>query len=139
MRAVHLVVRGFRNLADLELELPPEGAAFLGPNGRGKTNLLEALYYPVLCRSFRGASDGEVARWDGPGFRVGLDADLASPIRLLEGDDGTLLRRLASLFDRKGEGLDVEYGGRTFRVVEDRKAPGLAVRGCQLECREELG
>ena len=63
----------------------------------------------------------------GTGIRVGLDADLASPIRLLEGDDGTLLRRLASLFDRKGEGLDVEYGGRTFRVVEDRKAPGLAV------------
>jgi DNA replication and repair protein RecF len=74
MRAVHLVVRGFRNLADLELELPPEGAAFLGPNGQGKTSLLEALYYPVLCRSFRGASDAEVARWDGPGFRVGLDA-----------------------------------------------------------------
>lgn len=74
MRAVHLVVRGFRNLADLELELPPEGAAFLGPNGQGKTSLLEALYYPVLCRSFRGASDAEVAQWDGPGFRVGLDA-----------------------------------------------------------------
>jgi DNA replication and repair protein RecF len=76
MRAVHLVVRGFRNLADLELELPPEGAAFLGPNGQGKTSLLEALYYPVLCRSFRGASDAAVARWDGPGFRIGLAASI---------------------------------------------------------------
>jgi DNA replication and repair protein RecF len=75
MRAVHLVARGFRNLADLGLDLPPEGAAFLGPNGHGKTSLLEALYYPVLCRSLRGASDAEVARWDGPGFHVALRAE----------------------------------------------------------------
>ena len=72
MRAVHLVARGFRNLADLELELPPAGGAFLGPNGQGKTNLLEALYYPVLWRSFRGATDADLARWDGPGFHVAV-------------------------------------------------------------------
>lgn len=72
MRAVHLVARGFRNLADLELEIPPAGGAFLGPNGQGKTNLLEALYYPVLWRSFRGATDADMARWDGPGFHVAV-------------------------------------------------------------------
>lgn len=72
MRAVRLVARGFRNLADLELDLPPGGAAFLGPNGHGKTSLLEALYYPVLFRSFRAAADPDIGCWDGPGFHVAV-------------------------------------------------------------------
>lgn len=67
-----MVVRQFRNLADRALALPPEGIALVGPNGHGKTNLLEALAYPVLFRSLRGARDREVGRFGGPGFYVGL-------------------------------------------------------------------
>ena len=48
----------------------PPGSALLGANGQGKTNLLEAIYYPVLFRSLRGAPDQEVARFGGPGFQV---------------------------------------------------------------------
>jgi len=70
VRLRRLVARGFRNLADLECEPPEAGAAVLGDNAQGKTSLLEAIYYPVLFRSFRGAPDQEVARFDGPGFRV---------------------------------------------------------------------
>jgi len=65
-----LVVRGFRNLASMELSLPKDGIALLGANAQGKTNLLEAVYYPVLFRSFRGAADSEVVGFGGPGFRV---------------------------------------------------------------------
>jgi DNA replication and repair protein RecF len=64
-----LVARGYRNLADLDREAPPNGLVLLGANAQGKTNLLEAIYYPVLFRSFRGASDGQVLR-DAPGFAV---------------------------------------------------------------------
>ena len=70
MRAATLLVRSFRNLADAELELPAEGVALVGPNGHGKTNLLEALAYPVLFRSIRGAADRELAQFGGPGFHV---------------------------------------------------------------------
>jgi DNA replication and repair protein RecF len=70
VRLRHLTARGFRNLADLECDLPPQGVAFLGANAQGKTNLLEAIYYPVLFRSVRGAADQEVLRFDDPGFRV---------------------------------------------------------------------
>ena len=38
-----------------EVITPEEGVALLGANAQGKTNLLEAVYYPVLFRSFRGA------------------------------------------------------------------------------------
>ncbi len=72
MRAVGLVVRSFRNLADVTLELPEPGVALIGPNGQGKTNILEALAYPVLFRSVRGAADREVGRFGGPGFQAAV-------------------------------------------------------------------
>ena len=72
MRLNNLVARGFRNLAAVELAVPPEGEALLGDNGQGKTNLLEAAYYPVLFRSMRGAADREVAAFGGTGFQVAL-------------------------------------------------------------------
>lgn len=72
MRADRILARGFRNLADLDLALPPGGAVFLGPNGHGKTNLLELLYYPVLFRSLRGARDIDVTRHGEAGFELTL-------------------------------------------------------------------
>lgn len=72
MRAARLLVRSFRNLDDAALELPPEGVALVGPNGHGKTNLLEAFAYSVLFRSVRGAADREIGRFGGPGFHVSL-------------------------------------------------------------------
>lgn len=72
MRVASLVVRGFRNLVDAALDIPDDGLVLLGDNGHGKTNLLEALAYPVLFRSLRGARDRDVARFGGPGFHVGL-------------------------------------------------------------------
>lgn len=82
MRLRYLIVRGFRNLADLECEPPASGLVLLGANAQGKTNLLEAIYYPVLFRSFRGAPDQEVARFDGPGFLVeaGLEGGPVSAV-----------------------------------------------------------
>lgn len=70
MRLEQFAVRGFRNLHDAELIFPPTGVALLGDNGQGKTNLLEAIYYPVFFRSFHGALDQEVVRFGGPGFRL---------------------------------------------------------------------
>ena len=69
MRLQRLVTRGYRNLADLDCEPPEAGAAILGSNAQGKTNLLEAIYYPVLFRSFRGSPDQQVAG-EGQGFHV---------------------------------------------------------------------
>lgn len=84
-----MVARGFRNLVPTELTLPQEGIALLGANAQGKTNLLEAVYYPVLFRSFRGATDSEVVGFGGPGFRVestvrrnGKAATIATEFRL---------------------------------------------------------
>lgn len=62
LRALEL--RHFRNLGVQELHFPPEGAAIVGDNAQGKTNLLEAIYYLESFRSFRGAADRELTAFN---------------------------------------------------------------------------
>lgn len=65
-----LRLRQFRNFAELDLVFPPAGAAVIGPNGSGKTNLIEALYYLEIFRSFRGAADEQLVRFGGEAFHI---------------------------------------------------------------------
>lgn len=65
-----LSLRNFRNFSDEVVEFPPEGAALIGANGQGKTNLLEAIYYLEIFRSFRGARDEQLIAFDTDHFRV---------------------------------------------------------------------
>jgi len=62
--------RSLRNLADATLEVPPNGCVIVGPNGHGKTNLIEALLYCEVFRSFRGAQDSAMVRFGAEGFHV---------------------------------------------------------------------
>ena len=68
-------MRGFRALADADIELPAAGVVLVGPNGHGKTSLLEALLYLEVFRSFRGARDRELVRFGEDGFRVEVETD----------------------------------------------------------------
>ena len=63
-------MRSFRNLADVDLELPDAGCVVVGPNGHGKTSLFEALLYGEIFRSYRGAGDRDLVRFGADGFRV---------------------------------------------------------------------
>ncbi len=74
---VHLVAREYRNFASLDLAIPASGLVIVGENGHGKTNLLEAVAYLALLRSFRGARDADVIRFGAPAFHV--RASLAAP------------------------------------------------------------
>jgi DNA replication and repair protein RecF len=79
MKLDWLELTTFRSYRRLRLEPSPEVNVFVGPNGSGKTNLLEAITYLSKVRSFRGAADeilvsqgseeaivrGEVSRTDG--------------------------------------------------------------------------
>jgi DNA replication and repair protein RecF len=66
VRVQRLSVLGFRNLAEAELALEPEINLVWGPNGSGKTNLLEALYMALAGRSCRTANDRETIAFGQP-------------------------------------------------------------------------
>lgn len=53
MHLRRLALQHFRNIAWAELALPQAGAALVGTNGQGKTNLLEAVGLLTALRSFR--------------------------------------------------------------------------------------
>ena len=49
----HLGLRDFRSWARVELDLEPGRTVFVGRNGFGKTNLVEALWYSTTLGSHR--------------------------------------------------------------------------------------
>ena len=58
----HLGLQDFRSWAQVDLDLEPGRTVFVGPNGYGKTNLVEALWYSSTLRSHRVASDAPLLR-----------------------------------------------------------------------------
>jgi len=60
LRITRLTARHFRNLLPLELLIDAQTLLFVGGNGQGKTNLLEALYVSATGRSFRHSSPKEL-------------------------------------------------------------------------------
>ncbi|MDA2892268.1 DNA replication/repair protein RecF [Mycolicibacterium sp. BiH015] len=74
----HLALTDFRSWSRVELELAPGRTVFVGPNGFGKTNLVEALWYSATLGSHRVASDA-------PLIRAGADRAVVSTIVVNEG------------------------------------------------------
>jgi DNA replication and repair protein RecF len=68
----------FRSWPRVELDLEPGRTVFVGPNGFGKTNLLEALWYSSTLASHRVATDA-------PLIRSGAERAIVSTIVVSEG------------------------------------------------------
>ncbi|HZE17433.1 MAG TPA: DNA replication/repair protein RecF, partial [Mycobacterium sp.] len=62
----HLGLRDFRSWVNADLELQPGRTVFVGPNGYGKTNLIEALWYSATLGSHRVATDMPLVRVGAP-------------------------------------------------------------------------
>lgn len=55
-------ITNFKNIAEARMDFSPNINAFLGRNGMGKTNLLDAIYYMSFGKSHTRAKDAEVMR-----------------------------------------------------------------------------
>jgi DNA replication and repair protein RecF len=73
-----LGLRDFRSWAQIDLDLEPGRTVFVGPNGFGKTNLIEALWYSSTLGSHRVATDA-------PLVRVGAQRAVVSTIVVSDG------------------------------------------------------
>ncbi|MDD9377520.1 DNA replication/repair protein RecF [Streptomyces sp. ZAF1911] len=62
MHVSHLSLADFRSYARAEVPLDPGVTAFVGPNGQGKTNLVEAIGYLATLGSHRVSADAPLVR-----------------------------------------------------------------------------
>ena len=82
-----LSILNYKNIREAQLELSPKMNCFIGHNGMGKTNVLDAVYYLSFCRSASNPIDSQV---------ICHDADVA----MIEGEydaDDSLLTPHSSL------------------------------------------
>lgn len=102
----HLGLRDFRSWAQVDLELEPGATVLIGPNGYGKTNIVEALWYSSTLGSHRVASDA-------PLIRAGAQRAVVSTIVVNEG------RELA---------VDVEINSGRANKLRLNRAPVRSAR-----------
>src|SRR5688572_7566602 len=57
-----LTLINFRNYEEATLEFSPSVNCFTGMNGSGKTNLLDAIHYLSMTKSYFSASDSQQVR-----------------------------------------------------------------------------
>ncbi len=65
-----LSIINYKNIQEATLMLSPKMNCFIGHNGAGKTNLLDAVYYLSFCRSAYSSMDSQVIRHDQDFFVV---------------------------------------------------------------------
>lgn len=70
MIVTQIQLRHFRNHTASELEFGEGVNALLGDNGQGKTNILEAISYLGLTKSFYAATDTRVVQFEESSFEV---------------------------------------------------------------------
>ncbi len=70
MRLKRLRLFSFRAHQETTVDFVPKVNLLHGPNGAGKTNLLEAIHYLCLSKSFIASQDGYVLRKGAPHFEV---------------------------------------------------------------------
>ncbi len=64
MKLTHLSIINYKNLEQVEISLSPKINCFIGDNGMGKTNLLDAVYYLSFCKSHTNPIDSQIIRHD---------------------------------------------------------------------------
>lgn len=59
MRLNSLSILNYKNIAEAELVFSPKINCFIGNNGMGKTNILDAIYYLSFCKSHSNSIDSQ--------------------------------------------------------------------------------
>lgn len=90
LRVRYLSLSDIRNHRETEIFLPSGCSAFVGSNGQGKTNIVEAIYYLSTLSSHRVASDAPMIREGAPTARISAeilrdDRALSVDIELIPG------------------------------------------------------
>jgi DNA replication and repair protein RecF len=70
MHLSHLQLINFKNYEEVEIELSSGINCFVGQNGEGKTNILDAVHYLSICKSYMNPVDRQNIRFEQPFFSI---------------------------------------------------------------------
>lgn len=99
-----LSVVSFKNIRAASLEFSPNINCFIGRNGMGKTNLLDAIYYLSFCKSATSQTDSQLISHGQP-YCV-LEGDYT-------GEDGTVEKIYCGV--RQGQKKRFKRNGKEYR------------------------
>lgn len=94
MRVSHVALDDFRSWGHVVIELPAGPTVFLGANGQGKTNLIEAIAYLSTFSSYRVSAESSLVR-------IPLNAEERPPA-------GAFVRVKTALEDDRSQILELE-------------------------------
>ena len=52
-------ILNYKNIREADIELSPKINCFIGHNGEGKTNILDAVYFLSFCKSYVNSVDSQ--------------------------------------------------------------------------------
>lgn len=106
--------RPLRSLAQARVELGPGIVSLVGPNGIGKTNLLEALYFALTGRSFRTGDRRDL---------IPFGESFARAEATVRDDDGIERRLLASVSRAEGRRHLLEGSAADPATISHHRPP----------------
>ena len=98
-----LIVSNFKNYSEADVALCDNVNCFVGNNGAGKTNLLDAVYYLSFCKSYFNPVDSQ-------NIRLGED------YFAIHGNYGG---DMASLTLRRGQGKQMKWNKKTYKALAE--------------------
>jgi DNA replication and repair protein RecF len=104
MKLEQISLLQFRNYSNRTFEFPERITGICGPNGSGKTNLLDAIYYLCVTKSYFAGSDAALVQKGMQGFRV--EGRFSQP-------DGKVDQALAIL--RETGKKEFSFGNETYQ------------------------
>ena len=103
MKLDRLIVTNFKNYAEADIALCGNVNCFVGNNGAGKTNLLDAVYYLSFCKSYFNPVDMQ-------NIRIGEDF---FAVHGHYGDD------VASCVVRRGKGKEMRWNKKPYKTLAE--------------------
>ena len=105
MKLDSISILNYRNLPDVNIALSPKINCFIGSNGMGKTNLLDAVYYLSFCKSAISPSDSGNVMHDASFFMLqgtytsdsGIDNEISCGLKR---NDKKQFRRNGKAYER---------------------------------------
>ncbi|MCR4626300.1 MAG: DNA replication and repair protein RecF [Treponema sp.] len=122
MPFLNLSLYNFRNLKNDTIDLLSKEVYFVGENGQGKSNLLEALYMSSYGNSFRTNSDSEIIK----------NGEKVYKIRALFREESQATQNISVLYENSKKKIE-----KNCKKIHDRKEL-INTIPCVLFCHDDL-